>query len=251
MKIYCEECGESYNIDPSKIPENKNYAKCKKCKNIINLNTYRISQKEDADQKNAQIQAFKDQSLTLKPGFFSGIGFRLVFTFLLLVLVMGACLSLSYLNLVPKMVSRQIELRAEAVSKSFSAGIAQPLLLKNYLAVSKTAAMHTQFPGVAYAVVLNKKGIMVTGLLGSEKGFSKKFNESVSSSGFPSELVINNIPENSGGSVSAITIDGKKIYDSAADVGKTGGIVHVGIFADKAGKSIKETFIHLSLIFSL
>jgi HAMP domain-containing protein len=162
---------------------------------------------------------------------------------------MGVSLSLAYLNQVPKIIDSQIKLRAQVISKSLSAGISQPLLLKNYLAVSKIAAMHANFSDVSYAVVLNKNGIMITGLLSDEKKFSKNFNESLSVSGFPYELIIKNIPENKNNSVFAITLDGKKIYNSATEVGETGGTVHVGVFTDRAQQSIRETFFYLFLIF--
>jgi predicted Zn finger-like uncharacterized protein len=242
MKIYCEQCGESYDIDFSNIPENKKFIKCKKCKNIINLSRYLDS------KKNTSEKTFKEQNYKLNP-IFSGIGVRLFFTFLILVLVMGVSLSLAYLNQVPKIIDSQIKLRAQVISKSLSAGISQPLLLKNYLAVSKIAAMHANFSDVSYAVVLNKNGIMITGLLSDEKKFSKNFNESLSVSGFPYELIIKNIPENKNNSVFAITLDGKKIYNSATEVGETGGTVHVGVFTDRAQQSIRETFFYLFLIF--
>ncbi len=177
------------------------------------------------------------------------IGIKLLIMFLAFVIIMGSVLAFVYLKYVPSLMSEQIGLRTYSISRSFSAAVLQPLLLRNYLRVNQTAENNSKLPGVAYISVLNKKGIVIAGIFGDLKRFSPDFTARVKKQGFPKEIPLQNrIPRGKKESSKDLIVGGQKIHDVAVPIGNTGGEAHVGIFTEDVDKAVRESMIPLLII---
>lgn len=249
MLIYCEGCKARYQVDLKKINQEKPVGKCGRCGRIINLSGFLYKPENDVQQQlfDENISVKKAISINLnqmKPvSLTSGLGFRIMFPFIALVMIAGAGMALLYFYFVPDILSNQISLRAQSISRSFSAGILQPLLLKNYLAVNRTASMHADFPDVAYVAVLNQKNLVVAGIMNRKDQFSKEFRENIEKNGFPAEMITESgIDAGSDVSVSDINAGGRKIIDAAVRIPESLGIVHVGLFRENAETESRRAF---------
>lgn len=177
------------------------------------------------------------------------IGIKLLIMFLAFVIIMGSVLAFVYLKYVPPLLSEQISLRTYSISRSFSAAVLQPLLLRNYLRVNQTAENNSTLPGVAYVSAINKKGIVVAGIFGDLKRFSPGFVAKVKREGFPRELSLKNrIPRGKKESAKDFLIGGQTIHDVAVSIGDTGGEAHVGIFTEDVDKAVRKSMIPLFII---
>jgi HAMP domain-containing protein len=106
-------------------------------------------------------------------------------------------------------------------------------------------------PGVAYVAVLNKKGIIVSGIFGDVQRFSPEFSTKVKESGFPKEVVAYNpISPGSKESAKDFVLGGKKIHDVAQTIEAVGGVVHVGLFAEDVEIAVKRSPKPLLIILS-
>lgn len=258
MLIYCEGCGARYQIDVNRLSSGKPKGKCSKCSKIIDLSefTEKFSLPEEDDCGGEGIKSgfvtenvrkMKSSSMDinqLKPvSLTSGTGFRIIVPFIVLILLAGAGIASLYLGFVPGIISNQISLRAQSISRSFSAGVLQPLMLRNYLAVNKTASMHADFPDVAYVAVLNQKNLVVAGIMNKKDEFSQEFKDRIEKNGFPMDMLTENeISAGSDMSVKDIKAGGRIVHDAAVRIPDSLGIVHVGLFKENAEKEINGAF---------
>lgn len=257
MLIYCEGCEARYQIDVRKLNSERPVGKCGRCGRIIDLSGFmekNASGEEVSNKKSIETGSSIDVNQMKPVSFTSGIGFRIIFPFLILVALAGAGMTALYLSFVPDIISNQISLRAQSISRSFSAGILQPLMLRNYLAVNRTASMHADFPDVAYVAVLNQKNLVVAGIMNKKGEFSEQFREQIDKNGFPMEVISENeISAGSDISVKDVVAGGRKIHDAAVRIPDSLGVVHIGLFKENAERDIRSAFwpiILLLVVFS-
>lgn len=179
------------------------------------------------------------------------IGVTLLINFLGYAVILGSVLVFVYMRYVPALLLEQVDLRTHSISKSLSTAVSQPLLLRNYLRINKTAESICQLPGVAYVAVLNKKGINVAGIFGDVQRFSPEFSAKVKETGFPKEIVVQNqIRPGSNVSAKDFIIGGMKIHDVAQTIEGADGVVHVGLFTEDVEIAVKRSLKPLLLILS-
>lgn len=172
--------------------------------------------------------------------------------FFLILICVAVSIAYSYYRAIPAIVEDQINQRAFAISRSFSAAVAQPLLLKNYLAVNQAASAHTDLPGVAYMVVQNHDRAIVTGIFGQLSRFDEDFARGVTAGGFPPGLVqLNPIAENESISARNILVGKRRIHDVAMRMRIGGGTVHVGLFMEDAENAVRQSLRPLMVILSV
>jgi len=174
---------------------------------------------------------------------------RLLLLFTLFIIAMGGILTFVYMKYVPALMHKQINLRTFSISASFSAAIQQPLLVNNYLLVNKITEANAKLPGVAYVVVINKKGIVVAGIIGDQTRFTPDFGQKVEKDGFPQEIAtLNRIPAGKSERAIDLSMGGQKIHDVAVSVGDTGGESHVGLFVEDVDREVRESLRPLLLL---
>jgi predicted Zn finger-like uncharacterized protein len=284
MIVRCKECGKKYKIDETKIKGRKARVKCKSCHSMIDIiKPESLEEKEQISENLVSLSSIADtapknethsQDFTppiseesvrkrtragLKPKDIHKrktsrlsnltIGIKLLIMFLGSVIIMGSVLAFVYLKYVPSLMSEQIDLRTYSISRSFSAAVLQPLLLRNYLRVNQTAESNSRLPGVAYVSVINNKRIIIAGIFGDLKRFSPNFVAMVKKQGFPKALSSQNqIPKGKKESAKDLIVGGQKIHDVAVPIGDTGGETHVGIFTEDVDKAVRKSMIPLLII---
>jgi HAMP domain-containing protein len=150
------------------------------------------------------------------------------------------------MKFVPSLMYEQVNLRTYSISRSLGTAIQQPLLIKNYLLVNKMAETNANLPGVAYVSVLNKRGVVIAGILGDEKRFDPTFIDRVKESGFPKEISTQNrIPSGKNESAMDYSVGGQKIHDVAVMIGDTGGEAHVGLFTEDVERAVQKSLVPL------
>ncbi len=176
------------------------------------------------------------------------IGTYLFVTFLVIVLALGGLLGYFYMKYVPQLLNEQVDLRTSAISQTLSSAIQEPLLVRNYLRVNKTAESVSKLPGVAYVSVINKRGIPIAGLFGDPGRFSPDFAANLKQKGFPKSLVSQNaIIAQQKTQSKDISVGGQPIHDVAVALQEAGGEVHVGLFTEDIKKSIQKTLYPLAI----
>ncbi len=256
MLVICEDCAKKYNIDESRIKGEKAKFTCKECGHIIVVEKPELSADKPAPDREGTPPAAKDQDTAgsqSAPGSTltaatAGTGMP-ISGYLLLTLVTGflaitATFAYLYLQYIPKIINQQIELRTLAITKSFSGVIKKPLLLRNYLQVNKEAKRTSQLPGVAYAAVVNKKGIVIAGFFSDLERFDNQFKTTVQQKGFPVDrLAQNKLPPGEDTANSRIMMGGQTIFDEVVSIPDTGGEVHVGIYVSEVDNAIKNALV--------
>jgi predicted Zn finger-like uncharacterized protein len=279
MIIHCEECGKKYKIDDKKIVKDRTLFNCPNCKSTIEVVKPRSSVEslepesspaESSIGKAAGSGAFQTVGKTVDSSprrptadwkmpeaqlpetpKVKGltVGKKLLLLFMGFILITGSILTFVYMTYVPSLMHDQINLRTYSISQSFSAAIQQPLLIKNYLLVNKTAETNAGLPGVAYVSVLNKRGIVIAGILGDETRFAGDFIEKIKESGFPKEISTQNrIPSGEKESAKDFLVGGQKIHDVAVMIGETGGEAHVGLFTADVEEAVRKSLIPLLVL---
>ncbi len=265
MVVFCEECGKKYKVDESMIAGKTARCKCMSCGHIIEVKKEETSVPMDSPPTGVPhpVETPREQFMDQGPvPFASGkdtktrrAGLSIVATLLLnflgYAILQGAVLTFVYMTYVPTLLLEQVNLRTYSISKSLSTAVSQPLLLRNYLLINKTAESISQLPGVAYVAVLNKKGIVVSGIFGDVQRFSPEFAAKVKETGFPKEVVAQN-PIGPGNTESAkdFVVGGKKIHDVAQSIEAAGGVVHVGLFSEDVETAVKRSPKPLLIILS-
>lgn len=279
MVIICEECGKRYKIDEGKLVKDRTLFNCPNCKSTIEVlkpkqNVETIEPEPVSDDMLMGSGAATGSFQTVGDGGNSAprppkpewrmdssalpaqskarglsIGKKLLLVFLTFILLTGAILTVVYLKFVPALMHDQIDLRTYSISRSFSAAIQQPLLIKNYLLVNKTAETNAALPGVAYVLVLNKRGVVVAGILGDKSRYAPDFIERVKTSGFPKEISTQNrIPSGQRESAAAFRVGGQMIHDVAVMIGDTGGEAHVGLFTEDVDQAVRQSLVPLLIL---
>ncbi len=200
-----------------------------------------VAEQDDPDSEEETSAPLKKKKSKTVQGKGISISFYLLFTMIVgFVTITGAFAYLYFTN-VPDIINRQIALRTEAITLSLSGAIKKPLLLKNYLQVNKEAQRIAKLPGVAYASVINKKGIVVAGFFSDRDRFDDNFKQRINEEGFPVEIVKKN-PLAAGVDLasSRIMVGGQTIYDQVVATPDTGGEVHVGIYISEVDQEIRN-----------
>lgn len=276
MIIHCEECGKRYKIDDSKIVKDRAIFNCPNCKNKIEVLKPRqhvesidpipdqpgladakstasgsfqtVGQVEKAAPKPPPQDWHVEQESVPQIQKSAGltVGKKLLFVFLTFVVLTGAILAAVYMKFVPALLHDQVNLRTYSISRSLAAAIQQPLLIRNYLLVNKMAETNAHLPGVAYVTVLNKRGMVIAGILGDEKRFDPNFIAQIKTSGFPKEISTRNrIPDGASESTLDYSVGGHKLHDVAVSIGDTGGEAHVGLFTEDVEMAVQQSLIPL------
>ena len=276
MIIHCEECGKKYKIDDQKLVKDKTLFNCPNCKNTIEVlkpkpkiesiepdqglaagtmgrsaasGSFQTVGSAASDRPRPSGAEWKvDQAAVPQQRKSKGltVGKKLLYVFLTFILLTGSILTVVYMKFVPSLMHDQIDLRTYSISRSLGAAILQPLLIKNYLLVNKTAETNANLPGVAYVSVLNKRGIVIAGILGDEKRFAQDFVTRVKAGGFPKEISTQNrIPSGAKESALDYSVGGQKIHDVAVTIGDTGGEAHVGLFTEDVEKTVQKSLVPL------
>ena len=276
MIIHCEECGKRYKIDENKLVKERTLFNCPACKNKIEVikprqniediepastfsdgaaaasGSYQTVGRAAPSQAGSSVADWETgpetaTSKTKTPGL--TVGKKLLLVFFTFVLLTGGILSFVYMRFVPSLMHDQINLRTYSISQSFSAAILQPLLIKNYLLVNKTAETNAGLPGVAYVSVLNRRGVVIAGILGDKTRFPPDFIEKVKENGFPKEISTQNrIPSGERESALDFSVGGQKIHDVAVMIGDTGGEAHVGLFTEDVEKAVQKSLMPLLIL---
>lgn len=255
--VFCEECGKKYKVDDSSlVPGKKARYKCSSCSHVIEVmkesvpepvDTFPIeiptpaaAPREQSMNHGVSPLASNEEVKTSKRGL--SIVSMLLVNFLVYAVLQAAVLTLVYMTYVPTLLQEQVNLRTSAISKSLSTAVSQPVLLRNYLLINKTAEAISQLPGVAYVAVLNKKGVVVAGLFGDVERFSPEFTAKVKEVGFPKEVAAQN-PISTGSNESAkdFVLGGMKIHDVAQTIEGGTGVVHVGLFSEDVEAAVKRS----------
>ncbi|MGB3211145.1 MAG: HAMP domain-containing protein [Desulforhopalus sp.] len=169
------------------------------------------------------------------------VGIYLLLTMALGFVVITGTFTFLALRYIPDIISNQIELRTQAITSAFSGGIQKPLLLRNYLQVNKEAKRTSQLPGVAYAAVVNQKGIVVGGFFSDLDRFNQDFAGMIKKKGFPVDVLNQNtLAAGADRGTARITMGGQTIFDEVAPIPGTGGQVHVGIYVSEVNEAIRN-----------
>ncbi len=275
MLVICEECAKKYNIDENRIKGERARFSCLECGHIIVVekpqnqtatdhgpgeDRVTLTQEQEtvgdagADRNNGSATTPADskpveaekrtQSRSGKKGRGVPIGVYLFIALTIGFLTITGVMAYLYLQYIPDLMNRQVNLRTTDIAISFAGSVKQPLLVRNYLLVNKEAERISRLPGVAYAAVVNKRGIVVAGFFSDLSRFSPEFARQVKEKGFPQVIVRQNQPTADARKKDHIfTLGGQKLHDKAVTLANVGGAVHVGIYISDIDRAIKEVLL--------
>jgi HAMP domain-containing protein/DNA-directed RNA polymerase subunit RPC12/RpoP len=253
MLVICEDCAKKYNIDENKIKGESARFSCQECGHIIVVRKPDPAAHPVGDAKNgsdtpknsqekstASTTAAQTQSAAP-----TGKGMPIsAYLFLTLVagfLTISGMFAFLYLQYIPGIINQQVELRTKAIATSFAGVIQKPLLVRNYLQVNKEAQRTSSLPGVAYAAVVNKRGIVIAGFFNDLDRFNKDFVMEVKRRGFPKSVVAaNKLTAGMAEKSSRIEVGGQPIYDQVIALPNNVGEVHIGVYVTDIAKTIKD-----------
>ncbi|MBL4902162.1 MAG: zinc-ribbon domain-containing protein [Desulfocapsa sp.] len=264
MLVICEDCAKQYNIDETRIKSDKAKFTCKGCGHIIivekpqvdvssaDVNVLsdeeRMAKHPDKNQIKAEEQSKADPLTAAKEKSSApkrkGVPVQ---SYIFLTMILGATViiggfSYLYLTYIPQIINDQIELRASAITESFSGVITKPLLLRNYLQVNKETQRTSKLPGVAYASVVNNKGIVVAGFFSDINRFERALETQIKEKGFPVSVLAQN-KLGTGENYRRITVGGQVILDTVTAIPDSGGEVHVGIYVSEVDAAINKALL--------
>jgi HAMP domain-containing protein len=256
MLVICEDCAKKYNIDESRIKGKKAKFTCKECGHIIvvekpEAEAFSPESKPISDQEAvAQIAAMElseeqqAYAASAPSGKGTRIGAYIMVTMITGFLLVSGAFAYLYLTFIPEIINNQIELRTQAVTQAFSGIIKKPLLLRHYLQVNKEAQRISKVSGVAYAAVVNKKGIVIAGFFSDLNRFDSQFVEQVKKQGFPKDVLAQNklLPGMDGKHV-RIVVGGQKLVDQVAFIPDTESEVHVGVYVSEVDDAIRNALV--------
>lgn len=246
MLVICEDCAKKFNIDEEQITGKKAKFTCNECGHIIIVEKPPTSpppeEKEPLEGKVNDRHKIAKETKKVPPG--KGVSIR---AYLLLTMVAGFILisgafAYLYLKYIPEIINGQIELRTSAITESFRGVVSKPLLLRNYLQVNKEAQRSSKLPGVAYASVINKKGIVIAGFFSDLTRFDRAFEMQVKEKGFPVSVLAQNKPGASGGH-GRIIMGGQTILDTVSALDDSSGEVHIGIYISDVNDTIRSVLV--------
>jgi len=267
MLVICEECAKKYNIDENRIKGDRARFSCLECGHIIVVEKPHPDPDTDAAAEDRATEEQVPADATAPgqsghPGTVADEGRKRVSdragakgrgvpigTYLLVALAIGfltitGVMAYLYLRYIPELMNRQVDLRTTDIAISFSGSVKQPLLVRNYLLVNKEAERISRLPGVAYAAVVNKRGIVVAGFFSDLSRFSPEFARRVKEKGFPQEIVRkNHLAAGAGAGDQVFVLGGQKLHDKAIALADAGGEVHVGIYLSDVDRAIREVLL--------
>lgn len=271
MLVICEDCSKKYNIDETKIKGERARFSCQECGHIIVVqNPQLLDKKENSneeappqEQKNTMSELESSQaevnanaqnpvsdkktnktSHATKKGKGASIRFYLVFALIMGFVSIAAAFAFLYVRYIPQLMNEQVDLRTSAIASIFSGSVAKPVLVHNYLQINKEAERVSTLPGVAYATVVNKRGIAVAGFFNDLSRFDQVFAAQVKTAGFPRSIVEKNkLEKGQKEKTVRFAIGGQKILDRGILLPDTGATVHVGIYLSDIDKAIKQALI--------
>jgi HAMP domain-containing protein len=279
MLVICEDCAKKYHIDEKRIKAAKAKFSCRACGHIIVVEkpkevekslfdsktvfTGNEEEKNDkADPSNQETDRSKasntkkttsvdietvrsavGQSVVAQgKGFPSSI--YLLVIMLVGFLIISGTFTYIYLNAIPDVINHQIELRSQSLAASLKGALRTPLLQKNYLKVNQEVKRTSKLPGVAYAAVRNKKGIVIAGFFGSLNEFDNHFSRKIKEKGFQPDILTKNAVisgKKEGGA--KIRVGGVLVYDQVTSVPDTGGEIHIGIHIEEIERDIRDVLL--------
>ena len=253
MLVICEDCAKRYNIDEKQIKGLKAQFSCKRCGHVIIVEKPPVSMPDPEKEELASGQATPDPVMQEAPepkekkrskAKRKGMSIRsyLFITMILGFILTSGAFAYLYLKYIPEIINNQIELRTAAITETFRGVITKPLLLRNYLQVNKEAQRTSKLPGVAYATVINKRGIVVAGFFSDLRRFDRAFETQVKKKGFPVSILAEN-KLGSGDGHSKIEVGGQSIFDTVSAIPDSGGEVHVGIYVSDVDTAIRSALV--------
>ncbi len=253
MLVICEDCAKRYNIDGKQIKGPKAQFSCKRCGHVILVEKPAVAIQEPEKEEFVSSQATPDPVRQKEPeaeekkrpklkGKGMPIRSYLFITMILGFMLISGAFAYLYLKYIPEIINDQIELRTSAITETFRGVIIKPLLLRNYLQVNKEAQRTSKLPGVAYATVINKRGIVVAGFFSDLKRFDRDFETMVKKKGFPLSILAKN-KLGSGDGHSSIEVGGQHIFDTVSAIPDSGGEVHVGIYVSDVDTAIRNALV--------
>ncbi|CAK8722734.1 hypothetical protein GMJAKD_11955 [Candidatus Electrothrix aarhusensis] len=272
MLVICEDCAKKYSIDEKRINVPKVKFNCRACGHIIivekpksieNMSPENLSSSalavekgsagQDKKETKKQEQEKTETSASVaepSPAVRAALrhsaaatGKGIPFFLYLLAIMLVGLLIIStifvhfYLNTVPDVLQHQLELRSRALTESLKGTITAPLAKKDYLTVNQEVKRASKLSGVAYAVVRNKRGIIVAGFFNNLNKFENDFVQKIKEKGFQSDILIKNtiIPGEQGAGAQ-LKIGGVPVYDQVTTLPESGGELHVGLYTDNIDK---------------
>ncbi|WP_417909591.1 zinc-ribbon domain-containing protein [Candidatus Electronema sp. PJ] len=269
MLVICEDCAKKYHIDESRIKGQRAKFACKACGHIIvvekpeslpdsavptassdlapvgSLNTLPESDTDKVviqpGRKAAEAAAF---SATTARGRGNPLLLPLLGIMVVGFLLSGGAFLFLYLRHVPAMIRQESELRSLALAVSLEQAVKTPLLRKDYLLVNQETQRMAKLPGVAYAAVVNEKGLVVAGFFNIMTGFDDRFSQKVKEKGFPVDVLAQNGLKTGAkeGSV-RINMGGLPVDDRVLALTEGNGEVHVGLPALESGQSLSQVLV--------
>lgn len=255
MLIICEDCGKKFNVDENRIKTKKAKFTCNKCGHVIVVEKpvakafdpirEKVSSSKGEEERD---HADPERSSSGRKKKYASKGIPIsVYIFLTLItgfLMVSGAFGYLYFKYIPNIINNQIELRTSAITESFSGVIHKPLLLRNYLQINKEAKRVSQLPGVAYAAVINKKGIAVAGFFSDIKRFDDQFVGKVKVTGIPvTVLSQNKLSSGKSRATARVFMGGQVIYDEVVAIAGTGAEVHVGIYVSEVDEAIRNVLV--------
>ena len=156
-----------------------------------------------------------------------------------------------HLNTLPNLLEHQLELRSLALTESLQGTVLSPLARKDYLTVNKEVQRTSKLPGVAYAAVSNKKGIIIAGFFNNLNKFDNNFAQKIKEKGFQSDILIQNtLSPDKKWAGAKVEVGGIPIYDQII-VLPDGGELHLGLHVDELNHFSKALFSPFTLILLL
>jgi HAMP domain-containing protein len=237
MEVICDQCERKHNIDEKRIKGSRVKFDCLGCGHTISIKKSQ-SQKLSFASKKKGTEAGVNQT---KQGKGLPVKIYLLLTMALGFIAITTTFTFLAFRYIPNIISNQIELRTQAITSSFSGGIQKPLLLRDYLQVNKEAKRTSQLPGVAYAAVVNQKGIVVGGFFSDLERFDQSFANTIKTKGFPADVLEQNkLVAGAERRNARIMMGGQTIFDEVAPIPDTGGQVHVGIYVSEVDDAIRS-----------
>ncbi len=247
MEVICGKCKRTHNIDERRIKQARVEFNCLGCGQSIAVSKKQSRKPSSASPAPSKKERKKEEGKKTAPKKISKQGKGLpVKSYLLFTMAVGFIVIIGTFTFlafryIPGIISNQIELRTQAITSSFSGGIQKPLLLRDYLQVNKEAKRTSQLPGVAYAAVVNQKGIVVGGFFSDLTKFDQNFANSIKTKGFPTDVLKQNkLVAGAARNNARIQMGGQTIFDEVAPIPDTGGQVHVGIYVSEVDDAIRS-----------
>ena len=242
MEVICEKCERKHNIDERRIKGPRVKFACLDCGHTISIQKKQTQKKSSASLSTPRKkEGAASPNTTAKGGKGLPIKTYLLLTMTLGFIVITGTFTFLAFRYIPDIISNQIELRTQAITSAFSGGIQKPLLLRNYLQVNKEAKRTSQLPGVAYAAVVNQKGIVVGGFFSDLTRFDQDFADLIKLKGFPADVLNQNkLAPGDERKNARITMGGQTIFDEVTPIPDTGGLVHVGIYVSEVDDAIRN-----------